>query len=272
MENKVVLVLVDGMRPDGIRACGSDALLKIAEEGTSCLEGRTVMPSVTLPCHTSLFFSVEPSRHGILTNTWMPQVRPIDSLGDTVKKAGGFTAMFYNWEQLRDLNAPGSMDRIGFYSLVGVMHNKKNASEQELIDCTCKSEIKMTDDAIRCIKEESPDFMFLYLGLADEAGHHFGWMGESYLTAVRNASDCIQKLKESLPPEYSLIITADHGGHDRTHGTEAPEDMTIPIIFWGKPFTPGKKLESANIMDIAPTITKVMGIQPPEEWNGRSVL
>ena len=39
----------------------------------------------------------------------------------------------------------------------------------------------------------------------------------------------------------SLWFTADHGGHDRTHGTGSPEDMTIPFIIKGKNFKAGEK-------------------------------
>ena len=38
-----------------------------------------------------------------------------------------------------------------------------------------------------------------------------------------------------------LWFTADHGGHDRTHGTGSPEDMTIPFIIKGKNFKVGEK-------------------------------
>ena len=38
-----------------------------------------------------------------------------------------------------------------------------------------------------------------------------------------------------------LWFTADHGGHDRTHGTDSPEDMTIPFIIKGKDFKAGEK-------------------------------
>ena len=39
-----------------------------------------------------------------------------------------------------------------------------------------------------------------------------------------------------------LWFTADHGGHDRTHGTDSPEDMTIPFIIKGKNFKVGEKI------------------------------
>jgi len=31
-----------------------------------------------------------------------------------------------------------------------------------------------------------------------------------------------------------LIITADHGGHKKTHGRNIPADVQIPWIAWGK--------------------------------------
>ena len=64
--NKAVLILVDGMRPDGMTACGHPEVQKLMAEGKSTLRGRTVMPSVTLPCHMSLMHSVDPERHGVL--------------------------------------------------------------------------------------------------------------------------------------------------------------------------------------------------------------
>ena len=41
---------------------------------------------------------------------------------------------------------------------------------------------------------------------------------------------------ERLGEEYTVIITADHGGHDRMHGTDMAEDMTIPMFFIGADF------------------------------------
>lgn len=59
---KVLLILSDGMRPDGLE--GHPAVARLMREGSYSLRARTVMPSVTLPCHMSLFHSVDPGRHG----------------------------------------------------------------------------------------------------------------------------------------------------------------------------------------------------------------
>ena len=69
---KVLLILVDGMRPDSLAACGNPFVGEMLAHSRYTLTGQTVMPSVTLPCHMSLFHSVTPERHGILTNTYVP--------------------------------------------------------------------------------------------------------------------------------------------------------------------------------------------------------
>ena len=83
---KVLLILVDGMR--------SDALSEIPQaqemltQSCHTLQAQTVFPSVTLPCHMSLFHSVDPERHGTTTNVYAPQVRPVNGLCE-VQKGGG---------------------------------------------------------------------------------------------------------------------------------------------------------------------------------------
>jgi bisphosphoglycerate-independent phosphoglycerate mutase (AlkP superfamily) len=77
---------------------------------------------------------------------------------------------------------------------------------------------------------------------------------------------------DALPEGFSMVITADHGGHARTHGTEMPEDMTIPIAFYGPQWEKGKALEQIRLLDIAPTIVDMMGCEAPADWDGVSLL
>ena len=66
-----------------------------------------------------------------------------------------------------------------------------------------------------------------------------------------------------------MLITADHGGHDRIHGTELPEDMTIPFFAMGKDFEAGKELENVSILDYAPTVAKLLGTNADKDWEGK---
>ena len=256
MKEKVILVLVDGLRPDSIPLCGHSFLPEIARKSLSTMNASTVIPSITLPCHMSLFHSVDPGRHGILTNIWVPQVRPVKGICEKLREAGKKSAFFYNWEELRDLSRPGSLD----YSCY--------ISEQYNSD----TDIKVTNAAKQYIEEYLPDFVFIYLGETDIFGHDYGWMSKEYLNAVNNASCCIEKLYNAFSDRYVFIIIADHGGHDRSHGTDMPDDMTIPVIISGKNIEAGELPSDTNIKDIAPTVVHLLGVEADDDWEGRSLI
>ncbi len=251
--NKVLLILVDGMRPDSLAACGHPFVGEMLAHSTSFLSAQTVMPSVTLPCHMSLFHSVTPQRHGILGNVYMPPARPVRGITEVLRAAGKKCAFFYNWEELKDLSRPDSL-AFGCY-LSGHVYGYENANP------------RLTALAKEYIRTDAPDFLFLYLGWTDAAGHDFGWMGDEYLRAVHGSWDCIESICRDLPDDYLTIVTADHGGHGRNHGTDMPEDMTIPILCYNRNL-PARPAEGGNIMDIAPTIAALLGAVPEREWEG----
>ena len=259
---KVLLVLVDGMRPDALASVSAaQAFLK---ESAYTLSARTVMPSVTLPCHMSLFHSVDPDRHGTTTNTYTPQVRPIRGLFDILAGNRKKCVFFYNWEQLRDISRPSALD-FSFFCRGRITPKEGEVSFEEANNV-------VTDAAVAYLKQKSPDCTFLYLGYLDEAGHKEGWLSDAYMAAMENSWANIGRVLEVLPEDYTVIITADHGGHDRSHGTSMPEDMTIPVMIRGKDFPAGKELQNVSIKDIAPTIAALLGAQPEDEREGKSLL
>ena len=118
-----------------------------------------------------------------------------------------------------------------------------------------------------------PDFCFLSMVETDEkGGHDSGWMTDTYMDYIRRAMDHVQRVVEAVDKEYTVIVTADHGGHDRTHGTELPEDMTIPMFFYGEQFAPGKALPNVSLLDLAPTIADLLGVPHAPEWEGKSLV
>ncbi len=260
MSSKVLLVLVDGMRTDSIGQCGNPEFLDFFKSGTYSFKAQTVFPPVTLPCHISLFHSIAPNRHGITTNTFVPQIRPVKGLIELLSEHKKTSAMVYTWEQLRDICTPGGHLEYCWF--------ERQHHGTGLYDL----EHRAASEAKRMILEKSPDFLFLYLGGTDIWGHDFGWMSREYLAGVENAWSCIQEIYRDLPEDYSMIITADHGGHDRNHGENIPEDMTIPVMFRGKEFAKGLEIDGLNICDLAPTIAELLGVEPDEEWEGKSIL
>jgi arylsulfatase A-like enzyme len=97
-------------------------------------------------------------------------------------------------------------------------------------------------------------------------------MGEEYMQSLENSWENIARIMNAIPKGYAVIITADHGGHDHTHGTDCPEDMTIPLIFAGAERELIGNLDKVSIMDIAPTVAALAGIDPDPNWEGKCLL
>ena len=255
-KNKVILISVDGMRPDGFLTCGNPFIHEMMQRATYTLDGQTVLPSVTLPCHMSLFHSVTPQRHGVTTNLYIPMARPINSLFEQLARSGSINAMYYGWEPLRDVARPESLT---FATYI-------NAYTEESTDTA------LTTEALACIEKNHPDFVFLYMVETDEkGGHDNGWMSDAYLGYISAAIDNVKRVYEAFGDEYTILVTADHGGHDRSHGSDLPEDTTIPMFFIGDRFTPGKELDGVTILDLAPTAADIMGVPCAPEWEGHSL-
>ena len=282
MSNKVILIVGDGMRPDFLFPCGSacdggqseargaerdggadsghDSAheRRVTEFLRDCVytdKAQVVVPPVTLPCHMTLFHSVDPGRHGITTNIWTPQVRPVTGLCETLHAAGKKCGFFYNWEELRDLTRPGHLNKAFFTA--GGTH------EQMSYD--------ITNAVVAELQADSLDFLFVHYDFPDILGHRYGFTSAEYMGAGKLFWDNIMLCKEYLPGNYGMIITSDHGGHGRSHGDDIPEDMTIPAVFYGDIFRNIKLDDGVNIADFAPTITEVMGVTADPEWEGRSL-
>ena len=257
---KVLLILGDGMRPDALTDLPAAKAMMARSSYT--LHAHTVMPSVTLPCHMSLCHSVDPMRHGTTTNTYAPQVRPIPGLFEQLKAAGKRSAFFYGWEELRDISRPDSL-AMSLFARPDDMGGGAACNEY------------LTEEAIKYIERRDPDFVFLYLGHTDHTGHDHGWMSSEYHEAVAQTWEMADRVLDVLAKrdeEWTVLITADHGGHERIHGTELDEDMTIPLFLLGSAFPAGKELSDVTIMDIAPTITELLGVAASAQWEGKSLV
>jgi predicted AlkP superfamily pyrophosphatase or phosphodiesterase len=251
----IILITLDGVRPDALTTARCPTLNSVRENGAGTLQARSVMPSVTLPCHTSIFHSVPPARHGITSNLYVPMARPLPGIVEVARTAGKRIAFFYNWEQLRDLARPGHIHYSYFRDSSRVADGDDETVSQ----------------ASRFIQKEKPDFGFLYLGTIDTAGHDYGWMSEGYLHQLEHIDTLLGRFFETLPAEYTAILHSDHGGHDRSHGTHLDEDMLIPWMAIGPNIKKGYTIQSEiTLLDTAPTIARIMGIPAHDEWEGRS--
>ncbi|MBE7467578.1 MAG: hypothetical protein DPW09_18725 [Anaerolineae bacterium] len=253
----VVFILIDGVRPDAIEAANCPHLIRLLRRSAFTLKATSVLPSITLPCHMSIFHSVPPARHGVTTNDWQPMARPLPGLVEQAHAAGRRCAFFHNWEPLRNLNAPGSLTFSYFRD------NVYSDPDGDRI---------IAEAAARYITTDQPDFVFVYLGTVDTAGHRHGWMSSEYLAQLERVDGALGTLLAALPADSAILLQSDHGGHERTHGSDSPEDMTIPWLVAGPGIRRDYPIKSrVSLLDTAPTLARLLGISPHREWEGRCV-
>lgn len=252
----VILFSVDGMRPDAMAQASTPTIDRLIETGSHSLTARCVMPSVTLPCHTSMHRGVDVPRHGITTNTFQPLARPVPSLFDVASKHEKRTGFFINWPELRDLCLPDSLD-----VAVLLRDNGKPSDDWNVVNA-----------ALPYIEKAGFDLLFVYLGHTDSAGHQSGWMSAPYMAAIENADACIGRVLEVAEDSGRTVVSlvqSDHGGHEKSHGTMMDEDMLIPWVLSGPGVRQGHTLVGpVRIFDTCPTLATLLGLPMAKEWEG----
>ncbi len=106
----VIFVMIDGLRPDAIALADCTTLQALRNRSAWSFAAQSVMPSISLPCHMSIFHSVPPARHGITTNDYRPMARPLPGLVEVARQHDKHCAFIYNWEPLRDLSRPEMLE------------------------------------------------------------------------------------------------------------------------------------------------------------------
>lgn len=105
-----------------------------------------------------------------------------------------------------------------------------------------------------------------------------------YLNALNNSDKAFGYLMEGLQKENKLdetlvIVTSDHGEafgrHDQvTHSSKIyEENINIPLMLINpKLFFGETDVRIGGLIDIAPTVLHILGINSPAEWEGRSLV
>jgi predicted AlkP superfamily pyrophosphatase or phosphodiesterase len=261
----VVLVSIDGLRPDAIAAFEVPTLNRLMREGSYSLSASTITPSKTLPSHTSMLTGEPPERHQVLWNNVVSAKRDeidLPNVFSVARSRGYRTAAFFSKAKFQPLQRPGTLD----YSQAPGGWFGRWLGRRTMTDVE------------NYLERSAPNLLFVHLADPDAAGHASGWMSERYGRAVIAADQAVTRLVAAADRSYgagnyTLIVTADHGGHDRDHGSHDPRDVTIPWIAWGKGVRAGD-LGSTPIqtMDTAATVLWLLGVPEPNDWAGSPIV
>lgn len=135
------------------------------------------------------------------------------------------------------------------------------------------SAYELRDALIPVLKEEKTDFVCLNFANGDMVGHT-GVM-EAAIKACEAVDECVKDVVNcALKHNYTTLLIADHGncetminpdGSPHTAHTTNP----VPIILIDKDL---KQIEDGILGDMAPTILKLIGVNPPSEMTQKSLV
>ena len=250
---RVLILSIDGLRPDIIPLAPMPNLMELMKSSAYTLNAQTVYPSVTLISHSSMLTGLCPSKHGVDWNDYIPENGYAigTDLFDVAHASGLQTAMFVGKQKLVQITEPSSVDVYRYIN------------DRDLV---------IADELINNFPEDF-GVLFIHFPLVDGMGHAYGWMSPEQFSVAYRADEALGLILSELDvrnlrDETLVIITADHGGHDTTHGSSMPIDMTIPWIASGPGIVPGRLTSLVNTMDTAATSAFILGLPAPPEWDG----
>ncbi|HEX8953569.1 MAG TPA: alkaline phosphatase family protein [Polyangia bacterium] len=254
--NHVLIISEDGLRADAVATLHLKWHDLIRKRGSYSDHALTIRDASTLPAHASMLSGVKPKVHGLTWNTWRPREGYIKAptIFTHAMDAGLTTAFFTGKTKLRHIVPPGAVgmyDRPGYY---------------------CK---KVAEEAASYLTTEKPALAFVHFADPDEAGHAKGWMSSAQRNAISHSDQCLGIIYEALErsglvDDTLIIVSADHGGHNRVHSGAKKIDREIPWIACG----PGVRedyviTDPPSTMDTAATALYALGLPIPTDIEGK---
>jgi 2,3-bisphosphoglycerate-independent phosphoglycerate mutase len=131
---------------------------------------------------------------------------------------------------------------------------------------------EVTVKVLEAINTNAFDFICLNFANSDMVGHTGVY--PAILEALHTVDNCVQQvITTALKNNYSVILTADHGNSDMAINDDGSPNTAhtcnpVPCFLFDADY---KKIRRGKLCDIAPTILKIMDIQPPSEMKGEVI-
>jgi 2,3-bisphosphoglycerate-independent phosphoglycerate mutase len=133
---------------------------------------------------------------------------------------------------------------------------------------------EVTDELVAAIEADRADVYIVNYANCDMVGHT-GVM-EAAVRAVETVDACVGRVVSAVRNKGGVsLITADHGNAERMMADDGSPftahtaaDVPLCIVADG---VAGVSSEGI-LADIAPTLLDLIGLEPPEEWTGTSLL
>ncbi len=265
----VFIISFDQGNPDLIEQSDMPTFHTMAAEGAHDWSAYTIVPSLTLPSHTSMLTGVGPQVHQILWNDYEPDkgLVKVPTIFSLAKQSGYVTAMFVGKEKFKHLLLPGTVDYFIW---------PQPEDDAQAVAKAFASEVGKL----------KPNLCFIHFRDPDTEGHAHGSHSPEKMAALKDCDEALKTVKDAiadagLTSTSVIILTADHGSHDiknkdgkmvGTHGSAESVDVNIPWIAWGCDVKKDFAITAPVVQyDTAATALWLLNIPLPESFWGRPV-
>lgn len=261
---KVILIGLDGCRPDCCLAAKTPNIKKIAEQNYYSWNAQSEIHTISGPAWTSSLTGVHMDKHKVTDNDFKPFNRKYETIFKIAKKIFPKirTVAHSHWGPIvTELFEPNSMD----------------------IKCT-GSDKKMMKNIVKDIQKDKGDLYFIQMDDIDGAGHKHTYSLESkkYLECIEERDKMVGEILKAIEnrsntEDWLVIIYSDHGGEGKGHGLPVKGCLNVVFIVANKNLTKRGEMpynleeeEYPQLVDIVPTIAEFLNIPKNPEWDGNS--
>lgn len=271
-EPKVLLIGIDGVRPDVLEAVPTPNLDRLIALGAYTDSALTGVPSLSGPSWTSMLTGVWREKHGIDSNDFPFPDNRLAEYPDfltrmELERPELTTYAVVDWRPLASADAGGPI-------LSGEVDIMFIFDGYEL--GWAEADRRSMERAVDILRDEAADAAFVYFGNPDEVSHESRSIGAAYRSAIARADTQVGRLMDAvrLRPRFRredwlIVVSTDHGRrNDGGHGGDSVEERTIFIIAArvGAHAERIRFTRPGAITDIAPTILAHLGFDIRPEW------
>lgn len=237
-EPGVLVVIIDGLRPDKLESAYTPFLDELQKGGAFTDRARAVMPTITRSNFVTIATGVHTDRHGIVGGTFRDdqytehrtdrptytdaqEDLPVPTVFEILEDHGKKTAMFSmkGYELVGARGASFQWGGSGYFpdALWRYRYERSvDGSEDEAIRRKLQMNNVLIDSLSALLATAQVDFILLNLGATDYIGHVYGPESEAYIRGVEttdgHVSEIVGMLQRYYPTrDWYVIIGSDHG-------------------------------------------------------------
>lgn len=219
---KLLILGIDGCRPDALLKCKAPHLRRLAENGTYTWHALSRPPTKSGPCWSSIFTGVWNAKHGVTDNTFSnSHFDRYPMLFQRLKAVlpDFYSGWFVYWPDLATRMPHGASMATGDWS-----------------------DARTLEKAKELLGQENTDALFVHFGGIDAVGHAVGFDPNQpqYLREIEKVDSLVGEVLSQLKarPHYDeedwmVIALSDHGGFQTHHGGSTIEEMRVFFIVSG---------------------------------------